>query len=83
MYMYIHVHVPHSYCILTCNTLSQIPLSYSHTLRVWELNPEARKIIPTDCNLGQLKRIVQCIRVSHDDKYVFCGTTTGDILQVS
>ena len=56
--------------------------SFSHTLRVWELSPENRKIIATDCNLGQLKRIVQCIQVSPDDNYMFCGTSSGDVLQV-
>lgn len=54
----------------------------SHTLRVWELSPQTRKIVATDCNLGQLKRIVQCIEVSPDDDYMFCGTTSGDVLQV-
>ena len=56
--------------------------SFSLTLRVWELNPQARKIVPTDCNLGQLKRIVKCIQVSEDDQHMYCGTTSGDVLQV-
>ena len=37
---------------------------------------------PTDCNLGQLKRIVNCIEVSEDDQYMYCGTTSGDVIQV-
>ena len=56
---------------------------YSLTLRVWELNPQTHKIIPTDCNLGQLKRIVNCIQVSDDDQYMYCGTTSGDVIQVT
>ena len=56
--------------------------SISHTLRVWELSPQTRKIVATDCNLGQLKRIVQCIVLSPDDDYMFCGTSSGDVLQV-
>lgn len=55
---------------------------HSHTLRVWELNPQTRKIVANDCNLGQLKRIVRCIQVSPDDGYMFCGTSSGDVLQV-
>ena len=37
----------------------------SLTLRVWEvaITEKTRKILPTDCNLGQLKRIVNCIEV--------------------
>lgn len=34
------------------------------TLRVWELDLGNRKIRPTECNMGQLKRIVKCIEVS-------------------
>ena len=54
----------------------------SITLRVWELKPQTRQVTPTDCNLGQLKRIVKCIQVSEDDQYMYCGTTSGDVLQV-
>ncbi len=35
----------------------------SKTLRVWELDLPNRKIRPTDCNMGQLKRIIKCIKV--------------------
>ena len=45
---------------------------------------KTRKIVPTECSLGQLKRIINCILVAgEDDKYVYCGTTTGDVLQVN
>ncbi|XP_043924725.1 cilia- and flagella-associated protein 52 [Protopterus annectens] len=53
------------------------------TLRVWELDIPNRKIRPTDCQLGQVKRIVKCIAVSEDDSFFYCGTTTGDILKVN
>lgn len=33
------------------------------TLRVWELDVANRKIRPTECTLGQLKRIVKCMEV--------------------
>lgn len=51
---------------------------------MWEVNEKARKITPAECSLGQLRRIINCITVAgEDDKYVYCGTTTGDVLQVS
>lgn len=53
------------------------------TLRVWELNPEKRKIRANDCQTGQIKRIVKCIAVDENDEYMYCGTTTGDLLKVS
>lgn len=55
----------------------------SNTLRIWELDLPNRKIRPLDVNTGQIKRIVKSISVSEVDDYFYCGTTTGDILQVS
>ena len=53
------------------------------TLRVWELDLPNRKIRPTDCNMGQLKRIIKCIKVAEDDQSFYCGTTSGDILEIN
>jgi WD40 repeat protein len=53
------------------------------TLRVWELYPEKRKVRATDCQTGQIKRIVKCICVDEDDDFMYCGTTTGDLLSVN
>lgn len=62
--------------------MKALTLPCSGTLRVWELNPKIRKVLPTDCNLGQLKRVVKCIKISDEDEFMYCGTTSGDVLQV-
>ncbi|KAL9956202.1 hypothetical protein ACROYT_G037646 [Oculina patagonica] len=54
-----------------------------NTLRVWELDIDNRKIRPTEVAMGQLKRTVKCIQMSNDDKHFYCGTTTGDILEIN
>jgi WD40 repeat protein len=72
------------YALAFCNTRDDLFVTGgNHTLRVWELSARNRKIIPTDCNLGQLKRIVQCIQISPGDDYMFCGTSSGDVLQIN
>lgn len=53
------------------------------TLRVWELDVENRKIRPVEVSMGQLKRAVKCIQMSNDDSKFYCGTTTGDILEIN
>ena len=53
------------------------------TLRVWELNVAQRKMRPTNCQTGQIKRVVKCIAVDENDEHMYCGTTTGDLLQVN
>ena len=52
-------------------------------LRVWELNIQDRKIRPNDCQTGQIKRIINCITVDPKDEFMYCGTTTGDLMQVA
>lgn len=52
-------------------------------IRVWQLDEEQRKIIATDCQTGQIKRVVKCIIIDANDEFVYCGTTTGDLLQIS
>ncbi|XP_071968734.1 cilia- and flagella-associated protein 52 [Engystomops pustulosus] len=53
------------------------------TLRVWEVDLPNRKMRPTECQTGQLKRVVSCLAVAEDDSCFYCGTTTGDILKVN
>ncbi|XP_064180207.1 cilia- and flagella-associated protein 52 [Anguilla rostrata] len=53
------------------------------TLRVWELDLPNRKVRPTECQMGQLKRIVKCIEIPEDDSFFYCGTTSGDVLKVN
>ncbi|KAL6110203.1 cfap52 [Pungitius sinensis] len=55
----------------------------SGTLRVWVLDLPNRKIRPTECQIWKLKRIVKCVQVSEDDQFIFCGTTSGDIMKIN
>ncbi|XP_005399437.1 PREDICTED: cilia- and flagella-associated protein 52 isoform X2 [Chinchilla lanigera] len=53
------------------------------TIRVWELDLPNRKIWPTECQTGQMKRIVMSIAMANDDSFFYLGTTTGDILKMN
>jgi hypothetical protein len=54
-----------------------------YNLRVWAFDLANRKIRPSDCQLGQLKRVIHSISIDDSDEYMYCGTATGDLLQVS
>ena len=54
----------------------------SHSLRVWRVDRQGRKLSHTDCQLGQLKRVIQDIAVDSNDQLMYCATTTGDVLTV-
>jgi len=53
------------------------------TLRVWEFDAEKRKAQMCDINMGQIKRVIECCVVDENDEYMYCGTTTGDLLKIN
>jgi len=53
------------------------------TIRVWTLDKANRKIRPVECQLAQIKRCINCVEISPDDTYFYCGTTSGDILKIN
>jgi len=53
----------------------------SMNIRVWRINLNDQKAYSTDCQTGQLKRNIKCIVVDEADKYFYCGTSSGDVLQ--
>lgn len=54
----------------------------NYSITVWRVDLKHRKFHPLRANLGNLKRIVTCIEVSPDDKVAYCGTKTGDLLEI-
>uniref|UniRef100_A0A8C8BQP1 Cilia- and flagella-associated protein 52 n=1 Tax=Otus sunia TaxID=257818 RepID=A0A8C8BQP1_9STRI len=53
------------------------------TIRVWELDLANRKIHPTECQTGQLRRVIMCVKVADDDNYFYVGTSSGDVLKLN
>ncbi|KAL3317686.1 Cilia- and flagella-associated protein 52 [Cichlidogyrus casuarinus] len=51
-----------------------------NSIRTWEIDAINRKIRPTECKVGSIKRIVTCAVITPDDEFFICGTTTGDML---
>ncbi|NXP53259.1 CFA52 protein, partial [Heliornis fulica] len=53
------------------------------TIRVWELDLANRRIHPTECKMGLLRRVIKCIKMADDDNFFYVGTSSGDILKVN
>mmetsp|Transcript_52386 Transcript_52386/g.60172 ORF Transcript_52386/g.60172 Transcript_52386/m.60172 type:complete len:666 (-) Transcript_52386:64-2061(-) len=47
------------------------------------IEKEARKIRTIDVSLGSLKRKFLCCALDADDQFAYCGTQTGDLLEVN
>ncbi|XP_041363159.1 cilia- and flagella-associated protein 52-like [Gigantopelta aegis] len=81
-----HKSAGNTYCLNTSNVSDKIFVTGGdNTLRVWEIDSANRKIRPTDVNMGGVKRIIHCIQVVDEfsPAFIFCGTTTGDILAIN
>jgi len=73
-----------SYTLAFANNDDELFVSGGNkNIRVWDVDEANRKIRPTDCNMGQLKRTIRCIKMDENDKFFYCGTDSGDILQVN
>nr|XP_033335885.1 cilia- and flagella-associated protein 52 [Megalopta genalis] len=51
------------------------------TLRVWLVGSEKRKLHGIDVKIGKIRRDINCAVVDDKDEYVYCGTTSGDIVK--
>lgn len=49
----------------------------------WRVDLHNKKLRAEPCKLGQLKRQTTNIAISHDDKNVYCGTQSGDLLMIA
>ncbi|KAL7682746.1 putative cilia-and flagella-associated protein [Plasmopara halstedii] len=54
----------------------------NYNITVWRVEHKQRKLHALRANLGNLKRIITCIGVAPDDKVAYCGTKTGDLLEI-
>jgi WD40 repeat protein len=65
------------------NTNTKLVSAGNYNLRVWEYDMGINKLVAKDAVLGQFKREFRTITIDLADQYAYCGTTTGDVLQVS
>nr|XP_012144805.1 PREDICTED: cilia- and flagella-associated protein 52 isoform X1 [Megachile rotundata] len=51
------------------------------TMKVWSIDDKNRKVQGIDVKIGKLKRTINCAVVDENDEFVYCGTTSGDIIK--
>ena len=65
------------------NADNRLVTAGEYNLRIWEFDRSARKLRPTDAHLGQLKRIINTVLIDPSDTVAYCGTQSGDMLEVN
>jgi len=65
------------------NSDSMLVTAGNYHVCVWAFDLPNKKLRPTQAKLGQIKRVTTNVLLSHDDSTVYCGTQTGDLLEVT
>jgi WD40 repeat protein len=65
------------------NNNFQLVTGGNYHVVVWAFDLANKKLRPTPVKLGQIKRVTTNVLLNHDDTFVYCGTETGDFLEVS
>jgi WD40 repeat protein len=55
----------------------------NYHVRVWQVNYPGTKLHPMEAKLYKVRRQIISISVTDDDAFAYCGTLTGDVMQVS
>jgi len=55
----------------------------NYHIMTWQFDLANKKLRPTQAGMGQLKRVTTNVLITEDDKFVYCGTQSGDFLEVS
>lgn len=72
----------HANLLCCANTRNDIFITTGkETVRVWKIDFKRKKVSATNCIMGKIRREINCIDVDRDDSFLYCGTTTGDILK--
>lgn len=53
------------------------------SIQILTIDIKNKKIVPVECNMGNIKRNYTCLMIDPSDSYAYCGTKTGDIIEVS
>ncbi|KAL6756928.1 WD40-repeat-containing domain protein [Haematococcus lacustris] len=65
------------------NSNDRLVTAGNYNLHSWEYDKPNNKLRPQEAQLGQLQRIFKTVCIDSRDNYAFCGTTTGDVLQIA
>ena len=56
---------------------------HQNAVKIWSFDPKTKKLNHYNCALGKLKRFITCVAIDNIDEHAYCGTRSGDILEIS
>jgi len=64
------------------NTEFSLVTGGNYHIIIWQFDLPNKKLRPTQASVGQMKRITTNVLIDHQDQFVYCGSSSGDMLQV-
>lgn len=52
-------------------------------MKIWTYDNEKKKVTFINCAMGKIKRYITCVSIDPIDEYAYCGTRSGDVMEVS
>jgi WD40 repeat protein len=69
-------------CVRWCNTRSdRFVICGDFIFRVWHVCYETPKMHPLDAQMAGMRRVMQSLCISHDDKFAFVGSQSGEVMK--
>ena len=56
---------------------------HHNSVKIWTFDHKANKLKFINCPMGHIKRWITCLYIDSIDEHAFCGTRSGDILEIS
>ena len=55
---------------------------HNNAIKLWTFDANKHKFLVTDCQMGHVKRFINCFTIDQSDTFAYCGTRTGDVLEI-
>ena len=65
------------------NNPNRLITVHQNSVKLWTFDPKSKKFTHFNCALGKLKRFITCVSIDSIDEHAYCGTRSGDILEIS
>ena len=65
------------------NTHNKFITVHQNAVKIWTYDAAKKKVTFINCAMGKIKRYITCVSIDPIDEYAYCGTRSGDIMEVS
>ena len=65
------------------NAFNKFITVHKDAVKIWTFDQKQKKATFINCALGKIKRFITCVSIDPIDEFAYCGTRSGDVMEVS